>query len=224
MIFSKKFNFISASLIVLINTSSAIAEQEDRVIKFDGDSRETQFKKVSSSSSDSRYNDNDNAQQQDGNRYQKNKYNENEQYSEDNRPHYRRERYNDNENNDNREYRQQREYNRMNNSQQQDDQTRYKKYVNSNNEVEYVPVINNRESSNSVWSDGTVIIELDENVNVKSFARKNGLDFLKQNKNGKYIFKIEDDTEVVQKCNELLKVRGVIDARPNWRRENRYLK
>ncbi len=219
--------FVFTSLIVLFNTSSLIAEQEERVIKFNGDSRENQFKKVySSSSSEYNENNNDNENEQkdrNSNRDKKNRYNEDDRDLENNRQHNRRDRYNDENNNNDREYRRERESQQVDNYEQKD-QTRYKKYVNSDNEIEYIPVVNNRESSHSVWSDGTIILELKENVNVKSFARINGLDFLKQNKNGKYIFKIEDDTEVVQKCNELLKVRGVIDARPNWRRENRYLK
>ncbi len=115
-------------------------------------------------------------------------------------------------------------YNRKNKNYDESDLD-YRKY--KEKETLYIKVTReNSEDDDSkgekVWNNGSILVSLEDDIDPEKFAKKHGLSVTRQNKNGTFVFQIEDDSDVIKKCNRLQKLRGVNSAEPNWRRKRDY--
>jgi|GEM_PF-6084417 hypothetical protein len=105
------------------------------------------------------------------------------------------------------------------------DDSDYRKY--KEKETVYIKITReNSEDDDSkgekVWNNGSILVSLEDDIDPEKFAKKHDLSVTRQNKNGTFVFQIEDDSDVIKKCNRLQKLRGVNSAEPNWRRKRDY--
>lgn len=87
----------------------------------------------------------------------------------------------------------------------------------ANEEIYYLYGV--KSDRTKVVSNGTLVIELEKDTDLKEFAESNNLKFVRENSTGTYIFKNLSNEDIVLVSNRLNSLSETISVTPNWKRE-----